>query len=54
MDKFLLHILGAVAEFNRSLIKEAQAEGIAKAKKQGKHKGRKPALDNLQKNLLSI
>lgn len=38
-----------MAEFNRSLIKEAQAEGIAKAKKQGKHKGRKPALDNLQK-----
>lgn len=33
MDKFLLHILGAVAEFNRSLIREAQREGIAKAKK---------------------
>lgn len=54
MDKFLLHILGAVAEFNRSLIKEAQAEGIAKAKKQGKYKGRRPALDKKQLKELSI
>ncbi|MFC0821247.1 recombinase family protein [Moraxella marmotae] len=48
MDKFLLHILGAVAEFNRSLIREAQKEGIAKAKEKGKYKGRKPALNNKQ------
>lgn len=44
MDKFLLHILGAVAEFNRSLIREAQREGIAKAKKRGVYKGRKSVL----------
>lgn len=44
MDKFLLHVLGAVAEFNRALIREAQKEGIAKAKQQGKYKGRKPSL----------
>lgn len=30
MDKFLLQILGAVAEFERSMIKERQAEGIAR------------------------
>lgn len=44
MDKLLLHILGAVAEFKRSLIREAQQEGIAIAKRKGKYKGRKPAL----------
>lgn len=44
MDKFLLHILGAVAEFNRSLIREAQKEGIAKAKARGVYKGRKSVL----------
>lgn len=48
MDKFLLHILGAVAEFNRSLIREAQREGIAKAKARGAYKGRKPALSKTQ------
>lgn len=32
MDKFLLQILGAVAEFERSMIKERQAEGIARRK----------------------
>jgi DNA invertase Pin-like site-specific DNA recombinase len=31
-DKLLLHLLGAVAEFERSLIKERQLEGIAIAK----------------------
>lgn len=48
MDKFLLHILGAVAEFNRSLIREAQREGIAKAKARGAYKGRKKALTKAQ------
>lgn len=48
MDKFILHIFGAVAEFQRSLIKEAQREGIAKRKKAGLYKGRKPKLDETQ------
>ena len=48
MDKLVLHIFGAIAEFNRSLIREAQAEGIAKAKLQGKYKGRKPSLSKEQ------
>lgn len=50
MDKFLLHILGAVAEFNRSLIREAQKEGIEKAKRKGRYKGRKPSLSKAQIN----
>lgn len=45
MSNLLLSLLGAVAEFERSLIRERQAEGVAIAKVAGKYKGRKPALD---------
>lgn len=44
MANLLLTMLGAVAEFERSLIKERQREGIALAKAKGVYKGRKPAL----------
>lgn len=40
----MLSIMGAVAEFERSLIKERQLEGIAQAKKKGVYKGRKPSV----------
>jgi DNA invertase Pin-like site-specific DNA recombinase len=36
-----LHLIGAVAQFERSIIKQRQAEGIAKAKTKGVYKGRK-------------
>lgn len=48
MTKLLLQMLGAVAEFELATIRERQAEGIAKAKKAGKYKGRKPALSPAQ------
>lgn len=44
MANLLLTMLGAVAEFERSLIKERQREGIAIAKAKGVYRGRKPAL----------
>lgn len=44
MSNLLLSMLGAVAEFERSIILERQAEGIAIAKTKGKYKGRTPAL----------
>ena len=44
MAKLLLSVMGAFGEFERSLIRERQLEGIAIAKKKGKYKGRKPAL----------
>ena len=44
MSNLLLSLLGAVAEFERSLIRERQTEGIAIAKVKGKYLGRKPAL----------
>ena len=44
MSKLQLGILAAVAEFERSLTRERQREGIAIAKKKGVYKGRKKAL----------
>lgn len=52
MSKLLLQVMGAFAEFERSLIKERQLEGIAAAKKKGKHLGRESALDEDQKKEL--
>ena len=40
--------MGAVAEFERSLIKERQMEGVALAKKCGAYKGRKKKLNEEQ------
>lgn len=40
INKLMLHVLGAIAEFERDLIRERQREGIAAAKKAGKHLGR--------------
>lgn len=42
-NTLMLQMLGAVAQFERSLIKERQREGIAIAKEKGVYKGRKPA-----------
>lgn len=44
MANLLLTLLGAVAQFERSLILERQREGIAKAKRNGVYRGRKPNL----------
>lgn len=40
--RLMLTVLGAVAAFERELMLERQREGIAKAKADGKYKGRKP------------
>lgn len=45
MDKLLFNMLGAFAEFEREMIRERQAEGIAKAKEKGVYQGRKPDTD---------
>ncbi len=39
--KLMFNMLGSIAEFERSLMLERQREGIAKAKAEGKYKGRK-------------
>jgi DNA invertase Pin-like site-specific DNA recombinase len=48
MNTLLLSMLGAVAEFERSMILERQREGIAVAKAAGKYKGRKASLSQTQ------
>lgn len=48
MSQLLLSMLGAVAEFERALIRERQREGIAIAKAKGVYKGRKRALSKEQ------
>ena len=40
--KLMLTMLAGVAEFERDIMLERQREGIAKAKAEGKYKGRKP------------
>jgi DNA invertase Pin-like site-specific DNA recombinase len=41
MGKFLLTVMGAVAELERGQIRERQMQGIALAKRYGRYKGRK-------------
>lgn len=40
--KLMLNLLGSIAEFERELMLERQREGIAKAKADGKYRGRQP------------
>lgn len=44
----LFQVLGSVSQFERAVILERQAEGIAKANAAGKYKERKPKLSNEQ------
>ena len=48
MATLLLSVMGAVAEFERALIRERQAEGIAAAKQRGVYRGRRAALTPAQ------
>lgn len=52
MAMLLLSMLGAVAEFERAMIRERQREGIAIAKGKGVYKGRKPSLNAGQVEVL--
>jgi DNA invertase Pin-like site-specific DNA recombinase len=56
MSVLLMSVMGAFAEFERSLIKERQKEGIAAAKNKGVYRGRKKALtsDEAKKMLARI
>lgn len=48
MANLLLSVMGAIAEFERQLIRERQREGITLAKRAGVYKGRKRALTDGQ------
>ena len=46
MANLMLSVLGAVAQFERDLIRERQREGIALAKQRGAYRGRKISLSD--------
>jgi len=52
--KLMLTMLGAIATFEREMMLERQAEGIAKAKSEGRYKGRKPTAEAKSKEVLEL
>mgnify|MGYP000060337102 CR=1 FL=1 len=52
--RLMLTMIGAVAAFERQLLLERQAEGIAIAKQKGKYLGRKPTAMSKTKEALSL
>jgi DNA invertase Pin-like site-specific DNA recombinase len=52
--KLMLNLLGSIAEFERDLMLDRQREGIAKAKADGKYKGRKPTARARASDILEL
>jgi len=52
--KLMLTMFGAMAEYERSLMLERQREGIAKAKSEGKYKGRAPVPKEKVEKILEL
>jgi DNA invertase Pin-like site-specific DNA recombinase len=52
--ELILNVLGSVAQFERQMMLERQREGIAKAKSEGKYKGRKPTARAKSDEVLSL
>ncbi|CAN7152219.1 recombinase family protein [Rhizobium leguminosarum] len=52
--KLMLNLLGSIAEFERELMLERQREGIAKAKADGKYKGRAPTARSKADKVLAL
>lgn len=52
--RLMMGILSSVAEFERELIKERQADGIAKAKAKGKHLGRPKLTEETKKSTMKM
>lgn len=52
--KLLVNLLGSIAEFEREIMLERQREGIAKAKREGKYKGRPPKIIGMRKDIAEL
>lgn len=52
--KLMLTMIGAIATFEREMMLERQAEGIALAKLKGRYKGRKPTARNKSEEVLNM
>lgn len=51
--RLMVNLLGSIAQFEREVMLERQREGIAKAKADGKYKGRKPTARAKAKEIIS-
>jgi DNA invertase Pin-like site-specific DNA recombinase len=49
-----VNLLGSIAQFEREVMLERQREGIAKAKNDGKYKGRKPTARAKAKDVIEM
>lgn len=52
--ELMLNLLASIAQFERELMLERQREGIAKAKADGKYKGRSPTARNKSDEVLNM
>ena len=52
--KLIQTMIGAIGQFEREMMLERQREGIAKAKAEGKYKGRKPTARAKAQEVLSL
>ena len=52
--KLMLNMLAAFAEFEREIMLERQADGIARAKSAGKYKGRKPTAKAKSEDIIKL
>jgi DNA invertase Pin-like site-specific DNA recombinase len=52
--KLMLTMLGAVGQFEREIMLERQKEGVAKAKAEGKYKGRQPTAQAKKDQVLAL
>lgn len=50
----MLTVLGAVAQFEREMMLDRQREGMAKAKSEGRYKGRKPIKPDRRQSLIRL
>lgn len=52
--ELMLNLLASIAQFERELMLERQREGIAKAKAEGKYKGRAPTARNKSNDVMKL
>ncbi len=52
--RLMLTVLGGIAQFEREMMLERQQEGIAKAKAEGKYRGRKPVSTDKRDSVLQL
>lgn len=52
--KLMVNLLGSIAQFERELMLERQREGIAKAKADGRYKGRKPVAGDKAEDVIRL